>query len=236
MFEPVKTYSNLSDGIVNQIMEEISHGNLKPGNKLPSEREMCSVFSVSRTVVRDALKTLAGLGIVTIRHGMGAYINEVDAAEDVSRLSVLLQISQGTLEELFQIREILESKAAYWCAQNAKDDDIQYLEDIVRKGKELNEGSKLSLLDAEFHLKIVEAAGNKVLMRLMVNLLDLTGEIRGKVLEVPGRQRLSVLEHEMIVEAVKQRDPDLAYDSTLQHLTKVQKAIQSVNQAPKNKD
>lgn len=233
MFEPVKTYSNLSEGIVNQIMQEVSNGNLKPGDKLPSEREMCNVFAVSRTVVRDALKTLAGLGIVTIRHGMGAYINEVDVSEDVSRLSSLLQISQGTIEELFQIREILESKAAFWCALNAKDQDIVQLEDIIRKGKELggkNE-SKLALLDAELHLKISEAAGNKVLKRLMVNLLDLTGEVRVSVLKISGRQRLSVLEHETIVEAIKQRDPELAYQKMVEHITNVRLAILNSAQA-----
>lgn len=233
MFEPVKTYSNLSEEIVNQIMQEVSNGELKPGNKLPSEREMCNVFAVSRTVVRDALKTLAGLGIVTIRHGMGAYINEVDVSEDVSRLSSLLQISQGTIEELFQIREILESKAAFWCAQNAGDQDILQLEDIIRKGKELrgeNE-SKLALLDAELHLKISEAAGNKVLKRLMVNLLDLTGEVRVSVLKISGRQRLSVLEHETIVEAIKQRDPELAYQKMVEHITNVRLAILNSAQA-----
>ncbi len=234
MFEPVKFHGNLSEGIVNQIMQAINNGELKPGDKLPAEREMCTMFSVSRTVIRDALKMLVGLGIVTIRHGMGAYINEVNGAEDVSRLAALLQISRGTVEELFQVREIIESQAVIWCTENANEQDLRLLQHIVRKGKEVGDGdeSKLALLDAEFHLKIVEAAGNRVLMRLMINLLDLLGENRARVLMVPGRQRLSVLEHETIFEAINQRDPELAHQRMLNHLVNVREAIQSTVQAP----
>lgn len=234
MFEPVKFYGNLSEGVVNQIMQVIKKGELKPGDKLPPEREMCTMFSVSRTVIRDALKMLVGLGVVTIRHGMGAYINEVDEAEDVSRLASLLQISRGTVEELFQVREVLESQAVVWCTQNANEQDLQQLENIIRKGKELGDmgESKLALLDAEFHLKIVEAAGNKVLMRLMINLLDLLGENRTRTLMVPGRPRLSVMDHASIVEAIKQRDPELARQRMLSHLADVREAIRSVAQVP----
>jgi len=236
MFEPVKYHGNLSEGIVNQIMQAINNGELKPGDKLPAEREMCTVFSVSRTVIRDALKMLVGLGVVTIRHGMGAYINEVDGAEDVSRLAALLQISRGTVEELFQVREVIESQAAIWCTQNANEQDLRLLQHIVRKGKELGDAdeSKLALLDAEFHLKIVESAGNRVLMRLMINLLDLLGENRARALMVTGRQRLSVLEHEKIYEAIEQRDPELARRRMLNHLTNVREAIKCV--APVTED
>ncbi|MDQ7095311.1 FadR/GntR family transcriptional regulator [Desulfosporosinus sp. PR] len=232
MFEPVKLYGNLSEGIENQIMQAINNGKLKPGDKLPPEREMCTMFSVSRTVIRDALKMLVGLGVVTIRHGMGAYINEVDEKEDVSRLASLLQISRGTVEELYQVREVLESQAVIWCTQNATEQDLQQLEHIVCKGKELGDAgeSKLALLDAEFHLKIVEAAGNLVLMRLMLNMLDLLGENRSRTLMVPGRQRLSVLDHASIVDAIKQRDPELAHQRMLSHLANVREAIQSVAQ------
>jgi len=216
MFKPIKHYSNLSEGIVNQILEAINKGKLKSGDKLPSEREMCIMFSVSRTVIRDALKTLAGLGVVTIRHGMGTFINEVNGEEeDVSRLASLLQISQGTIEELYQIREILESQAVFWCTQKATVKDLKELDDIISKAKKAIDTSKLPLLDAEFHLKIAEASGNRVLMRLMVNLLDLLGESRAKALLVPGRQKLSVLEHEAILEAIKKGN------EMLLHLTNV---------------
>ncbi|NLW25299.1 MAG: FadR family transcriptional regulator [Clostridia bacterium] len=222
MFKPIKHYSNLSEGIVNQILEAINKGKLKSGDKLPSEREMCIMFSVSRTVIRDALKTLAGLGVVTIRHGMGTFINEVNGEEeDVSRLASLLQISQGTIEELYQIREILESQAVIWCTQKATVKDLKELDDIISKAKKALDTSKLPLLDAEFHLKIAEASGNRVLMRLMVNLLDLLGESRAKALLVPGRQKLSVLEHEAILEAIKKGNEKLAQERMLLHLTNV---------------
>ncbi|WP_434512693.1 FadR/GntR family transcriptional regulator [Desulfitobacterium sp. AusDCA] len=230
MFEPVKVFANLSEGVVNQIIQAINNGEYTPGDKLPSERDMCTLFSVSRTVIRDALKTLSGLGVITIRHGMGAYINEVDGKEDISRIASFLQISHGTIEELFQVREVIESQAVFWCTQNAKETDIQQLERIVLNAKEIKDPNspKLSLFDAEFHLKIVEATGNNVLRRLMVNLLDLLGENRTRVLMVPGLQCLSVLDHEKIVEAIKQRNTEEAQQRMLRHLKNVHEAVQSV--------
>lgn len=226
MFEPLKPYGNLSESVVNQILQALNTGGLNPGDKLPPEREMCAMFSVSRTVIRDALKTLVGLGVVTVRHGTGAFINEVvDQPGDISRLSSLLQISRGTTDELFQVREILESKAVFWCAKNATDEDIAQLEDIIRNAQNIENDSQLALFDAEFHLKICEAAGNRVLHRLMINLLDLLGEVREKALMIPGRQRLSVRDHQDIVAAIKERDSDLACAQMLKHLRDVKNAV-----------
>lgn len=230
MFEPVKSYANLSEGIVNQIIEAIHNGELNSGDKLPTEREMCTMFSVSRTVIRDALKILVGLGMVTIRHGMGAYVNAVEETEDISRLTSLLQIPKGTLEELFQVREVLESQAVIWCTEKASEEDILQLENIVCRGKASQDESEshLAMLDAEFHFKIVEATGNRVLKRLMINLLDLLGENRSKVIMVPGRQRLSVLDHEGIIEAIKMRNAPLAQQRMLGHLSDVKTATSGV--------
>lgn len=230
MFESLKPYGNLSEGVVSQIIQALNSGELKPGAKLPPEREMCAMFSVSRTVIRDALKTLVGLGIITVKHGMGAFINEVaEQPGDISKLASLLHITKGTTNELFEVREILESKAVIWCTQNATDKDIAQLEEIVKKAKNLDSDSQLALFDAEFHLKICEAAGNRVLVRLMINLLDLLGENREKVLMIPGRQRLSVQNHEEIVDAIKKRDPDLACQHMLKHLKDVQDAVNAVS-------
>ncbi|SHN56734.1 FadR/GntR family transcriptional regulator [Desulfitobacterium chlororespirans] len=226
MFVPLKLYGNLSEKVVSQIIQALNTGNLKPGDRLPPEREMCEMFSVSRTVIRDALKTLAGLGVVTVRHGTGTFINEAtDEPGDISRLASLLQISRGTMEELFQVRGILESKAVFWCAQNATDEDIAELEDIVRSAEHPENEGKLALFDAEFHLKICEAAGNRVLVRLMINVLDLLGEVREKVLMIPGRQRLSVRDHQEILAAIRERNPDLACQRMLNHLKDSEDAV-----------
>jgi len=229
MFEPIRNNGNLSENVVNQIIQAINTGQLKLGDKLPSERDLGEMFSVSRTVIRDGLKTLVGLGVVHIRHGMGAFINIVDQKEDVNRLASLLQITKGTLEELFQVRKVLESQSVIWCTQNATGADIFELEEIVRKAKDLEDTARLALLDAEFHLKISEAAGNRVLLRLMVNLLDLLGENRVRVIMIPGRQQLSVLDHECIVEAIKARNTELAQRCMLKHLVDVKDATSTVN-------
>lgn len=233
MFRPIKQDENLSKTVVNQILEAINTGKLKPGDKLPSERKMVEIFNVSRTVIRDALKTLVGLGMITIHHGIGTFVNEVDNQEGFCLLTSLLEISKGTSEELLQVREILESNAVVWCTYNATNEDVRQLGMIVEKSKKEVDESKLALFDAEFHLKIADAAGNSVLKRLMVNLMDLLGENRLRALRVPGRQHHSVAEHVQILDAIKARNSDLARLYMLHHLENVKKEIRGANFAPK---
>ncbi|KLU60548.1 HTH-type transcriptional regulator LutR [Peptococcaceae bacterium CEB3] len=231
MFEPIKTVGNLAESVVNTIIQRINNGELGPGDRLPPERELAVMLGVSRTVVRDALKTLAGLGIVTIRHGMGAYINTVTDEGYMSKLASFLQINRGTVDELYQVRQVLETQAVVWCTENASEHDISELHNIVERAGKVREGdeSKLEALDAEFHLKICEAAGNRVLMRLMLNLLDLLGENRARTLLVPGRQQKSVDDHAAILRAIERRDAAAAKGKMSDHLEDVYRAIQNVD-------
>jgi GntR family transcriptional repressor for pyruvate dehydrogenase complex len=223
VFKALKQYGNLSESVVRQITEALDRGDLQPGEKLPTERDMCAQFAVSRTVIRDAMKTLTGLGIVTVKHGTGAYINA--HPNNVRNITAFLDIMPGSMEELFQVREVLESKAVFWCAQNASPEDLKQLESIIDNANNLDDESQLPLFDAEFHLKICEAAGNRVLTRLMLSLLDLLGDVREKTFQIPGRQRLSVREHEAILNAIKSRDPDAASAAMLKHLANVKSAV-----------
>lgn len=229
MFEPIKNYGNLSENVENKIIQAINAGELKPGDKLPSERDLGEMFSVSRTVIRDALKTLVGLGVVNIRHGMGAFVNIVDQSGDVSRIATLLQISKGTMDELYQVRQILETQSVSWCIRNATSKDIEDLERIIDQAKEQEDQGRLALLDGEFHLKISEAAGNRVLLRLMGNLLDLLGENRAQATMPLSRQKLSVLDHEQILEAIKARNSELAQQWMTKHLIDVNMVTRMIN-------
>lgn len=231
VFEPVRIYENLTEGVVNQLLKHIDTGELKPGDRLPPERDLAGMFSVSRTVIRDALKTLVGLGMVTIKHGTGAFINPLAEQGEVSRLASYLKISKGTIDELFQVRQVLETEAVVWCSERATEEDIRELEAIIKRAKEVNPGNenRFGVLDAEFHLKICEAGGNTVLMRLMINLLDLLGEIRTRTLLVPGLQKRSVAEHATIIEAIKMREPELARKRMQRHLEEVQKSISRID-------
>ncbi len=230
MFEPVRTHGNLSSEVVNQIIQLIKNGELNQGDKLPAERDLAVMLGVSRTVIRDALKTLVGLGMVNIRHGMGAFINIASDQVDISRLESFLHIDNGTVDELFQVRQILETQAVIWCIENASVKDIEQLEEIVRKAK-IKDSDNLSLLtlDAQFHLKICEASGNRVLMRLMINLLDLLGESRTRTLMVSGRQKQSVSEHSYILDAIKNKDVTEATKRMSVHLEDVRCEIREID-------
>ena len=116
MYKIVRT-SRLYEQIVQQVQESIHKGALKPGDQLPPERELAQQFGVSRTVIREAIKTLAANGLVEVRAGEGTFI--IDGTSSALRQSLTLMMSMGgikTLQEVVELREMLEPEIAFKAA------------------------------------------------------------------------------------------------------------------------
>lgn len=128
--EPSKeTFGFVSDRIpigqklAAQISEEIAKGKFKPGDRLPTERELALQLGVSRTVIRDAIKLLAGQGILKVTHGSGIYVANEDRV--TSQIANLLTIRQGSLRELFEVRKLIEVEAAGWAAERSQPQNLE---------------------------------------------------------------------------------------------------------------
>jgi GntR family transcriptional repressor for pyruvate dehydrogenase complex len=185
VFKPVRDSRSHSDKIIEQIVDALLRGDLKPGDRLPTERDLATSFSVSRTVVREAVKILAGRGVVEVRHGSGIYI----AADEATVLERLDQVNlqDALLIDLFAVRKVLETKIASLAAlrRTGRQD---HLREIVAEAR-LNAGdvAAVSLLDADFHLTLARASCNLVLIKLMLTVLDLLARSREQTLSVEGR-------------------------------------------------
>lgn len=227
VFEPVHDNRALSEKIIAQISDALVSGELKPGDRLPPERELAEQFGVSRTVIRDAVKTLAGRGILHVKHGAGIFVttSEENAIGRLGALSDILPLQGVSLRDLFEVRKVLEAEGAEWAARRRNDLHLKRLRGILEDAYRNSENVEvLSERDAQFHVAIAEASQNLVLVRVMLTLLDLLAQSRRESLSIPGRVKLSLKDYERIVEEIEAQRHEGARETMLEHLTSVESA------------
>ena len=228
-FQPVSQTSRLSERVFLQIRDAIAAGRYQSGDKLPSENELTGVFKVSRTSVREAMKMLAGQGLVTVRRGLGAYVEHRNPSYLTNLQNILLREKDNILE-LFQIRKILETEAAAWAAEKARPEDIEKMEQLLVKAKMLVRDPKVSRqklykINTEFHHTLIKAAGNRTLLKVMSGLMNMLTGGRDIMLQLPGRHVGSVAGHREILAAIKDGDSAKAKNCMAKHLDAAMETI-----------
>lgn len=227
-FEEKPDNRALSEKITARISDAIIAGELKPGDRLPPERELAGRFNVSRTVIRDAVKTLSGRGIVRVRRGAGIFVAtaEETVMGRLGELAGVLPLHGAGLRDLFDVRKVLEAQAAEWAARRRSDGQAERLRGVVEEARrDPGNPDLLSRKDAQFHVAVAEASRNLVLVRVMLALLDLLEAARRESLGIPGRAELSLDQHEEIVRAVEDQNPRAARKAMLAHLDSVEGAV-----------
>ena len=212
-----------------QIQAWIAENGLEAGDRLPPERELAGQFGVSRKVVRDAIKTLSGRGILRARRGAGNFVADPQEGAPAGLAGTLaggLQLGGEGFGDLFEVRKVLEAQAAHWAARRRSDHHVGRLREIVEEAyHHADDPVVLNETDARFHVAVAEASQNLVLVRVMFALLDLLASIRRETLDIAGRARLSLDEHERIIEEIEAQDPEAAREAMLAHLISVESAI-----------
>lgn len=230
MFPRIGRSDTLRNEVAEHIKSLIKTGKLKPGDRLPTEREMAEEFGVSRTVIRDAVKTLAGVGILEVKHGVGIFVCLVDSNTIARQLSSLLVNESDTIENLFEVRMVLETAAAGWAAERCTDGDRLRIMDFMKESQSLLNGNNdletYTLHDHNFHLLVAELSANPVAVRLMENMLDFLDETRYLAITIPGRNALSVEEHTKVLQAILQGKADAARLTMQSHLDSVLKSYE----------
>ncbi|MBI2369114.1 MAG: FadR family transcriptional regulator [Deltaproteobacteria bacterium] len=225
ILEPIKS-KRIYESIVAQIKNLLAAGSLKPGDKLPTERELAQSFRVSRASVREALRALEFMGLVESRPGGGTYVKEATLDFLVEHLASMITLRRGSLLEVFEVRKILEPKIAALAAERITDEDLRQLEEILeRERREIESGRTGVDADTEFHFTLATAAQNRVILRLVDAIVDLLKETREESLQVKGRPQAAYENHLRILQAVKARDRRGAERARLDHLKAVERVI-----------
>ncbi|MCA1825637.1 MAG: FadR/GntR family transcriptional regulator [Myxococcales bacterium] len=212
--------------VAEQIQSLVAKGVLKPGDRLPSERELAAQFGVGRSSLRDAIRTLEVMGIVESRHGAGNVIRDLDSDALVVPLASALLRKREMVAELLEVRMMIEPAVAARAAKNATREEIARLEEILeRQSEKVRRGEPTIAEDSEFHAALMHAARNTVVLRVMDVLMDLLRDSRARSLQSPGRLQKSYEGHLRILRAIRKRDGAAAEAAVRRHLNEVQAIV-----------
>ena len=207
--------------IATQLVELIEIQKLRPNDRLPSERALAELLAVSRPSLREALHILQAQGYVQIKHGQGTFVQEPIVAQE---LRASLMATTHGLNELFDVREVLEVPAGKWAATKASKEDIRLLRATLNQIETVTsitpiDFDQLQILDAKFHLTIVGIAGNRFINQTLNVLQDVMKMSMQTTLRLPGRSEISRSQHNEILAAIESGNGGLASKLTLQHIS-----------------
>ena len=223
--EPVKSVRIYED-IVRQVRALIADGHLKSGDRLPPERDLADRFRVSRTSVREALRSLQSRGLIEIRAGEGAFVRDVSVEALVEPLALVILPYREAVGELFEARRLLEPVIAAMAARRATREELAEMERILaEQAREVSQGRTGMAQDSALHAAIAQSAHNRAIVRIVSALVDLLAQSREESLHTPGRPTRSHQDHRRILQAIRRRDEAGARRAMLEHLTAVEELV-----------
>ena len=222
MYKTVQT-SRLFEQIVQQIEESINSGQLKLGDQLPAERELAQQFGVSRTAVREAVKTLREKGLVEAHPGRGTFITNSSSHSIWHSLDRMIREGQPqAMVHLVEVREILEPEIASLAATRASKDDLAAMREAVEAMDNTKKEPEAFIeADLDFHLALAEAASNPLILSLIDSIVGVLREQRMGIFAVEGGAERGQYHHKKIMESVEHRDARGARESMRAHLRQV---------------
>jgi DNA-binding FadR family transcriptional regulator len=218
-FTPIKT-NRIFEAVQAQLKEAILSGRFKPGEKLPSERELCSEFQVSRGVIREAIRALELGGFLSIRQGPagGAYVMDLTYNQVGNAFLDLFQTSKLSMKDIAQVRLYIEPEVARLGARNFSSDSMDLLLEVERE-EHVPYASDADRIDrlTRVHKVLARLCGNPFFEAIVRSMLMLTAEV---VLTVASDHDLlhGPGEHQGIIRAVISRDEDAAAEEMARHL------------------
>ena len=228
MLKPVEKKKAYED-IVQQIRTLIEEGKLKRNDHLPSERDLSETFRVSRTTVREAIRTLESMKLLQSRQGDGTYVLASSEESLIHPLAVALFNEKDDIRDIFYIRKIIEPHVAELAAENATPQEIEEMGRILQQQEEsIGRGENIIETDSAFHSLMVKATTNRVMERLIAALIGLLKQSRQKYLtedENYERATRSLEGHQRVLSAIKKGDGNAARKSMLQHLEDIEGII-----------
>jgi GntR family transcriptional repressor for pyruvate dehydrogenase complex len=234
---PAVDKSRVSEDAVQHIVELIRSGKFSPGDRLPGERALAHQLQVSRTSVREAIRKLETIGFLETRQGVGTFIKEPSRTVIQNALVPYSLPDAGTLEKVFELREIVEVEAAGRAARRASP---AHLEAIGRwlEAMEANYARDdldgMVRADLGFHRQIIVATGNDVLVNLLDSITDLMLDMRRASLSIPTLLSDTVSGHRAILAAIERGDEQAARQAMLAHLNSVRNKMDLFGRKPDN--
>src|SRR5665647_997009 len=226
-FEKIKK-KTLPMSVVKQIQTLINQGQLKVGDRLPSERELSYKLGVSRPSLREAMRILESLGILTVKSGSGSYLNSVlITTDDIEQLEE--RVEKYSYLELVEARKILECEIVFLAAKNATAADLEAIDETYKKMElSKNDENAFILADYAFHMAIAKASKNRVLKEMLKTTRKLLMEVNIAVLKAPKQIEIVMDVHRKILDDLLVRNGDKARANMLEHLENIGEVVKRI--------
>lgn len=221
--EPTRFPAVRRRGITNEAIETIKHliaqGELRPGQRLPAERELAAQFGLSRPSMRECIRALIALNVLESRHGEGTFVTSLDPELLAEPIDFVLGINDAAIDSLFEARQVLEAGVSALAAVRATDLELAQLEDLVASARaQMDNPDAFLEVDVEFHDLIRRAARTPILSSLVNSVSTISRETRQQSVQSKSARAQAARDHASITAALKARDPKLARDAMAEHL------------------
>ncbi len=229
--------STLPEEVANRLLGLIRERELRPGDKLPAERNLARMMDVSRPVVREALRALALMRVVDIRRGDGTYITSLEPRQLISHLDFLFSKDTVSLVQLVEARRVVEAGNVRLAAQRITETEVAELETLVASlAGSIDDPGRFAELDVTLHNAICAAAGNFLLLQFMSIVTTLGMLSRERTGGLRDVREAAMRDHAQLLDALRAHDPDAAERAMLNHLDHVEagllSAVESDGMAP----
>jgi GntR family transcriptional regulator, transcriptional repressor for pyruvate dehydrogenase complex len=216
----------MTEEVVNQVREMIREGKLRPGDRLPPERELAKRLRINRASLRAGLRHLAAIGVLTSRRGSGTYIADGPPTLDSAPLHMLAALHGITTEKMFEARRQVEVAVAGLAAENATDEHLMIMaEELTETYAALDNPQEYLVHDFAFHRAVASASGNPILAAFMEMVADILYQRRCKTIDRSRDLRESVEMHHRIYRAIRARNPEKAREAMSEHLISAEQAL-----------
>ncbi|NMB24286.1 MAG: FadR family transcriptional regulator [Firmicutes bacterium] len=218
-------------------MKQIASGELKAGDRLPPQSELAAQLGVSRTALREAVRSLSLMGLLSVNQGDGTFVSQVVPGLFVQPLSFMLLMDNTHILEVVEARAIIEVKTSRLCAIRATDEELEALGAIAKDMAScLDSLERFSQLDLDFHVQIARGTHNSVLVAVIETIQSpLLGQVE-RVQGLPGAAERAMDYHMGLVKALQRRDAKAASTMMLEHLDDVKDAVIAHARITQNSD
>lgn len=217
MLSPIKD-TKIYEKVMEEIKDLVRKGDLKKGDKLPSERDLSEQLQVSRTSVREALRVLEVFGLIQSRHGEGNFINDNFENSFLEPLSIIFLLLGSKTEDILQLRQIIEPETAALAAKNITQAQLAELREIANELSNTEDIEISASLDKKFHYKIAQASGNLLISTMMFSISSLIENCIENSKVHTFNKTIINTHHDEILKALENHDSIAAEIAVKKHL------------------
>lgn len=236
LFEAID-HRKLSEMVAEQVEDLVISGVLRPGQKLPAERELAEQLGVSRPKLREGLQILEASGLLEVHKSDGTFISQLTGNALSPAMVALYSRRQSAFFDFLEYRREQESFAAHLAAQRATEADLQSLNELLAAMDKAHNGNQSALeseLDVKFHMLIIESSHNSLLLHIMRSIYELMNEgvfyNRDFMYEKDGMREKLLNQHKAIASAIQARDPERAAKAAEAHLNFVEMSYKNIQE------